>query len=275
MTPAGRLAPVTGRNRGSPWIAQRGRAGPSGRVGRDLESLPRGTDPAAGRPGPVGGHGHRGAVRSAVPGPAPPGQPGSAQATRAAARGIARTARPTGREHRLRPPVEPEACCRRSARRVLARPGQPVRVTGGRPARQPAPCAQESNLIVLAARHLPDRWPPGGAAPRSAPPRCPAQLTAYRRRDRVALLTFRGTRGGHRVVVPPTGSVRARRPALRDLSRSAERTPLAAGLEASPPADRAQALGGIRPAAPILVLITDGRATGGSSDPMTRGRAGR
>jgi magnesium chelatase subunit D len=139
---------------------------------------------------------------------------------------------------------------------VLARPGRPVTVTGS-DLRASLRRGRESNLIVL----LLDTSGSMAARRRSATV-CTAALSllsdAYRRRDRVALLTFRGT--GATVVVPPTGSVELAARRLRDLPVGG-RTPLAAGLEAvrqlvrrerwRDPARR-----------PILVLITDGRATG-------------
>jgi magnesium chelatase subunit D len=140
---------------------------------------------------------------------------------------------------------------------VLARPGAPVTVT---PAdlRVSLRRGRESNLIVL----LLDTSGSMAARRRSAAVSTAALSLlddAYRRRDKVALLTFRGD--GATVVVPPTSSVELAARRLRDLPVGG-RTPLAAGLEAvrqlvrrerwRDPARR-----------PILVVITDGRATGG------------
>ncbi len=79
-------------------------------------------------------------------------------------------------------------------------------------------------------------------------------LDAYQRRDRVALVTFRGD--GAEVALRPTGSVEVARARLTELPTGG-RTPLAAGIFAAlglaqHPADR-----------PLLVLISDGRATAG------------
>ena len=140
---------------------------------------------------------------------------------------------------------------------VLARPGAEFMVTGG-DLRASLRRGRESNLIVL----LLDTSGSMAARRRSATV-CTTALSllsdAYRRRDRVALLAFRGT--GATVVVPPTGSVELAARRLRDLPVGG-RTPLAAGLEAvrllvrrerwRDPARR-----------PILVLITDGRANSG------------
>ena len=77
-------------------------------------------------------------------------------------------------------------------------------------------------------------------------------LDAYQRRDRVALVTFRGDEA--EVVLRPTGSVEVARARLTDLPTGG-RTPLAAGIHtaltlAQHPGDR-----------PLLVLVSDGRAT--------------
>jgi len=142
---------------------------------------------------------------------------------------------------------------------VLARPGATVTVTPG-DLRVSLRRGRESNLIVL----LLDTSGSMAARRRSAAVSTAALSLlddAYRRRDKVALLTFRGD--GATVVVPPTSSVELAARRLRDLPVGG-RTPLAAGLEAvrqlvrrerwRDPARR-----------PIVVAITDGRATGGRS----------
>jgi magnesium chelatase subunit D len=140
---------------------------------------------------------------------------------------------------------------------VLARPGAAVTVTPG-DLRVSLRRGRESNLIVL----LLDTSGSMAARRRSAAVSTAALSLlddAYRRRDKVALLTFRGD--GATVVVPPTSSVELAARRLRDLPVGG-RTPLAAGLESvrqlvrrehwRDPARR-----------PIVVVITDGRATGG------------
>jgi magnesium chelatase subunit D len=86
-------------------------------------------------------------------------------------------------------------------------------------------------------------------------------LDAYQRRDRVALVTFRGD--GAEVALRPTGSVEVARARLGELPTGG-RTPLAAGITtalglAAQPQDR-----------PLLVLVSDGRATAGPDgvDPL-------
>ncbi|MFZ0832688.1 MAG: VWA domain-containing protein, partial [Mycobacterium sp.] len=92
---------------------------------------------------------------------------------------------------------------------------------------------------------------------------------AYQRRDKVAVITFRGADA--RVLLPPTSSVYA---ASRRLARfdTGGKTPLAQGLLAArdmvvrerlrEPARRS-----------LVVVLTDGRATGGLDPVETAGRA--
>ena len=85
----------------------------------------------------------------------------------------------------------------------------------------------------------------------------------YRRRDRVAMVAFRGESA--EVVLRPTGSVEVARARLAEL-HTGGRTPLAAGLEEVTSLVRAaRRPGGPRPA---VVLVTDGRATAGGADPL-------
>jgi magnesium chelatase subunit D len=85
-------------------------------------------------------------------------------------------------------------------------------------------------------------------------------LEAYQKRDRVGLITFRGQ--GAQLLVPPTNSVELAERQLRRLPTGG-RTPLAAGLQLAGQTlahylQRDSAL------APLLVLVTDGRANTGS-----------
>jgi magnesium chelatase subunit D len=93
-------------------------------------------------------------------------------------------------------------------------------------------------------------------------------LDAYQRRDRVALVSFRGDAA--EVVLRPTGSVEVARARLAELPTGG-RTPLAAGIRAA--LDLAGAAGptGHRP---LIVLITDGRATSAPAgvDPLEAAR---
>jgi magnesium chelatase subunit D len=84
-------------------------------------------------------------------------------------------------------------------------------------------------------------------------------LDAYQRRDKVGLITFRGRTAD--LVLPPTSSVEAGAARLRALPTGG-RTPLAAGLVRAAEVLRAERLRD--PARrPLLVVVTDGRATAG------------
>lgn len=84
-------------------------------------------------------------------------------------------------------------------------------------------------------------------------------LDAYRRRDTVGLVTFRGT--GATLALPPTGSVDVAAARLQELPAGG-RTPLAEGLmEAAATIARHDVRNPDRRA--LLVVVTDGRATAG------------
>ncbi|GAA1424329.1 putative cobaltochelatase [Streptomyces thermospinosisporus] len=96
-------------------------------------------------------------------------------------------------------------------------------------------------------------------------------LDAYQRRDKVGLVTFRGT--GAEVALPPTSSVDAAAARLESLPTGG-RTPLAAGLLRAHEVLRVERLRD--PARrPLLVVVTDGRATGGPEPVALAGRAAR
>jgi magnesium chelatase subunit D len=86
---------------------------------------------------------------------------------------------------------------------------------------------------------------------------------AYQRRDKVALISFRGE--GARILLPPTSSVELAASRLQDLPTGG-RTPLAAGIEKAAEVLKREDLRD-RERRPLLVLLTDGRPTAGS-DPM-------
>jgi magnesium chelatase subunit D len=146
---------------------------------------------------------------------------------------------------------------------ALARPGATFAVTAA-DLRRALRRGREANLVVLlldtsgsmAARRR------GRAVATTA---LSLLGDAYRRRDRVALLTFRGEAAT--VVVPPTRSTQLAARRLRDLPVGG-RTPLAAGLEAVRRLVRREAWRD--PARrPLLVVVTDGRATG-DGDPLAQ-----
>ena len=122
---------------------------------------------------------------------------------------------------------------------------------------------QAANLIVLAV----DASASMGAERRMEAVKGAAiglLLDAYQRRDRVALVTFHGE--GAEVALRPTGSVEVARARLASLPTGG-RTPLAAGIECALGIATAAAAG---PRRPVLVLVTDGRATfaAGGQDPV-------
>ncbi|MVU76690.1 VWA domain-containing protein [Nocardia sp. ET3-3] len=91
---------------------------------------------------------------------------------------------------------------------------------------------------------------------------------AYQRRDKVAVITMRGQDA--ELVLPPTSSVDIAVRRLSDL-RTGGKTPLAQGLlKARELVRRERTRDPHR--RPLLVLLTDGRATGGT-DPLPRARA--
>ncbi|MFH9862767.1 putative cobaltochelatase [Streptomyces sp. NPDC017202] len=96
-------------------------------------------------------------------------------------------------------------------------------------------------------------------------------LDAYQRRDKVGLVTFRGSAAD--VALPPTSSVDAAAVRLESLPTGG-RTPLAAGLLRAHDVLRVERL---RDSArrPLVVVVTDGRATGGPDPVALAGRAAR
>ncbi|MGY0487331.1 putative cobaltochelatase [Streptomyces sp. WG-D5] len=94
-------------------------------------------------------------------------------------------------------------------------------------------------------------------------------LDAYQRRDKVGLVTFR--KSGAEVALPPTSSVDAAAARLESLPTGG-RTPLAAGLLKAHEVLRVERLRD--PARrPLMVVVTDGRATGGPEPVKLAGRA--
>nr|WP_241267643.1 putative cobaltochelatase [Streptomyces scabichelini] len=96
-------------------------------------------------------------------------------------------------------------------------------------------------------------------------------LDAYQRRDKVGLVTFRGKDA--EVALPPTSSVDAAAARLESLPTGG-RTPLAAGLLRAHDVLRVERLRD--PARrSLVVVVTDGRATGGPDPVALSGRAAR
>ncbi len=93
-------------------------------------------------------------------------------------------------------------------------------------------------------------------------------LDAYQRRDKVGMITFRGD-GAH-LVLPPTGSIDVAARRLDDLPHGG-RTPLAEGLLVAHETLRLERIRDPR-RRPLLVVVTDGRATSGAH-PLERAAA--
>ncbi|MDX2677523.1 putative cobaltochelatase [Streptomyces soliscabiei] len=96
-------------------------------------------------------------------------------------------------------------------------------------------------------------------------------LDAYQRRDKVGLVTFRGAAA--EVALPPTSSVDAAAVRLESLPTGG-RTPLAAGLLKAHDVLRVERLRDPARRA-LVVVVTDGRATGGPDPVALAGRAAR
>lgn len=96
-------------------------------------------------------------------------------------------------------------------------------------------------------------------------------LDAYQRRDKVGLVTFRGRDA--EVALPPTSSVDAAAARLEALPTGG-RTPVAAGLLKAHEVLRVERLRDPS-RRPLLVVVTDGRATGGPEPVALASRAAR
>ncbi|WP_338931118.1 putative cobaltochelatase [Streptomyces netropsis] len=96
-------------------------------------------------------------------------------------------------------------------------------------------------------------------------------LDAYQRRDKIGMITFRGS--GAAVALPPTSSVEAGAARLEKLPTGG-RTPLAAGLLQAHEVLRLERLRDPS-RRPLLVVVTDGRATGGPEPLVRASRAAR
>ncbi|MEU3527197.1 putative cobaltochelatase [Streptomyces sp. NPDC038707] len=94
-------------------------------------------------------------------------------------------------------------------------------------------------------------------------------LDAYQRRDKVGLVTFRGSAA--EVALPPTSSVDAAAARLESLPTGG-RTPLAAGLLKAHEVLRVERLRDPARRA-LVVVVTDGRATGGPEPVLLASRA--
>ncbi|WP_338751417.1 VWA domain-containing protein [Janibacter alittae] len=163
---------------------------------------------------------------------------------------------PTGQEP-AGSPVHLTATLRASAARRATGLG-PARVTGA-DLRHAVTRGREANLVLLAV----DASGSMAARKRMSEVKTAVLsllLDAYQRRDRVGLITFRGT--GAEVALPPTSSVDAAAARLADLPHGG-RTPLAEGLsEVARVVARERVRDRTQRA--LVVIVTDGRATAGT-----------
>ncbi|MFI1967551.1 putative cobaltochelatase [Streptomyces cinnamoneus] len=96
-------------------------------------------------------------------------------------------------------------------------------------------------------------------------------MDAYQRRDKIGMVTFRGS--GAEVALPPTSSVEAGAARLEKLPTGG-RTPLAEGLLRAHEVLRVERMRDPS-RRPLLVVVTDGRATGGPEPLARAARAAR
>lgn len=94
-------------------------------------------------------------------------------------------------------------------------------------------------------------------------------MDAYQRRDKIGMITFRGS--GAELALPPTSSVEVGAARLEQLPTGG-RTPLAAGLLRAHETLRVERMRDPH-RRPLLVVVTDGRATGGKDALPQAGRA--
>jgi magnesium chelatase subunit D len=160
-----------------------------------------------------------------------------------------------------------------AAGRAAAPPPRPAPAASASPLLRPAPAdlreavreGREGNLVLFAVDAS------GSMAARQRMRAVKGAvlsllLDAYQRRDKVGLVTFRGT--GAELALPPTSSVEAAARRLASLTTGG-RTPLAAGLARAARVLAAERLRDPRRRA-LLVVVTDGRATSGSDADLAR-----
>jgi magnesium chelatase subunit D len=151
--------------------------------------------------------------------------------------------------------VAPIPTLQAAARRRAGNPEAQERIVEA-DLREPVRQARTGNLLVLAVDASGSMGGPRMSAVKGA--LLGLLVDAYQRRDRVALVTFGGD--GARLALAPTGSIEVARVQLEELPTGGE-TPLAAGIDAA--LDVAH-LHGSEVLHPLVVLVTDGRATAGA-----------
>jgi magnesium chelatase subunit D len=183
---------------------------------------------------------------------------------RAAAPRAGRTARPV--QDRITSPalLNPSPASVQQPLAARPSPGPSIRIRPG-DLREPVRVGREGNLVLFAV---------DASGSMAAGQRIRAVkgavlsllLDAYQRRDKVGLITFRGA--GAEVALPPTSSVEAGARRLAALATGG-RTPLAASLTLAARVLRAERLRD-PDRRPLLVVVTDGRATSGTRADLAR-----
>jgi magnesium chelatase subunit D len=231
-----------------------GPAGPDSAAGTPGQPRPGGTDAAPAAPGPV----FR-VKRLEVPGTGT-GTAGRRSRARTDSGHVTGARAPRGRIGRVHVPATFAAAAPHQVTRGRA-PGAGLLLRPGdlREARHEG---RESNLVLFAVDAS------GSMAARARMGAVKGAvlsllLDAYQRRDKVGMVTFRG--GGAQVALPPTFSVEAAAARLAAVPTGG-RTPLAAGLLRAHEVLRTERIRDPRRRG-LLVLVTDGRATGGP-DPV-------
>ena len=192
------------------------------------------------------------------------GAPGRRSRSRAGIGRIAGARPPRGRLTRLHLPATIAAAAPHQLARGRGAPPAPLRLRRG-DLRQARVEGREGNLVLFVVDAS------GSMAARSRMGAVKGAILsllvdAYQRRDKVGMVAFRGS--GAQVLLPPTSSVEAAAARLAALPTGG-RTPVAAGLLTAQRVLRAERLRDPR-RRPLLVLVTDGRATSGfkESDPV-------
>ncbi|WP_326553791.1 VWA domain-containing protein [Micromonospora sp. NBC_01813] len=224
--------------------------GPAGADGGS-EADPSGSEQAGGPPPVAAGPAYR-PQRLRLPGLGKGGTPGRRSAARADRGRVVGARQPRGRPSSVHLPATLLAAVARGSRGIAPADLREARYVG-----------QEANLILFVV---------DASGSMAARQRMTVVKTAvlsllrdaYHRRDRIGMVTFRGT--GAEVVLPPTSSHQVGVAKLAQL-RTGGRTPIAAGLRATAAVIDAERRRDPR-RRPLVLLVTDGRATSGP-DPVT------
>ncbi|HLH84145.1 MAG TPA: putative cobaltochelatase [Trebonia sp.] len=195
------------------------------------------------------------------------GAPGRRSRSRAGIGRIAGARPPRGRLTRLHLPATIAAAAPHQLARGRGAPPAPLRLRRG-DLRQARVEGREGNLVLFVVDAS------GSMAARSRMGAVKGAILsllvdAYQRRDKVGMVTFRGSEA--QVLLPPTSSVEAAVARLAALPAGG-RTPLAAGLLRADEVLRSERLRDPH-RRPLLVVVTDGRATGGPEPVVSAHRA--